>query len=220
MLGLCGVEAPEYMQGTPFLGPDSSEERRYVYGARDRVDEAFDLARSVRDHRYLYIRNFMPQLSYHQPSFYPDQGVIRAEISRYARENASRLSPAQAHYVALTRPREELYDVIADPWNESNLAQAAGHQVVLHRMREALNRWIVGTRDVGFLPEEEVWRRLGKQAGQTPYELRQSAAAYPLERLLDAASQVGTGPESLARLVESLADDEPGVAPTTELDAR
>ncbi|MGM0489741.1 MAG: sulfatase-like hydrolase/transferase, partial [Planctomycetota bacterium] len=208
VLNLCGIEIPEFMQGKPFLGNDSGEKRQYVYGARDRVDEVYDLARSVRDERYLYIRNFMPHLSYHQPSFYPDQGVIRAEITRYARKNSSRLTPAQAHYVADTRPVEELYDVVADPWNENNLAESPDHQKVLRRMRNALRKWMLDLRDAGFLPEEQVWSRLD---GRTPYELRQSPAEYPLKRLLRTAMRVGTDPESLDELVESLSDPEPGV---------
>jgi uncharacterized sulfatase len=75
------------MQGVPFLGPEKGKPRRYVYGARDRVDEVFDLARSVRDHRYLYIRNFMPHLSYRQPSYWPEQGAIHDEITRFMRQS-------------------------------------------------------------------------------------------------------------------------------------
>ena len=124
---------------------------------------------------------------------------------------AEERTETQRGYVAPTRPREELYDVIADPWNENNLVQSTDHQDVLRRMRGALTQWIVEMRDVSFLPEEEVWRRIDKQDGQTPYELRKSPAEYPLARLLDAASQVGAGPESLESLVKGLSDDEPGV---------
>jgi len=51
-----------------FLGSAEGKPRRYVHGHRDRVDEAYDCCRSVRDEQYLYIRNYMPHLSYHQPS--------------------------------------------------------------------------------------------------------------------------------------------------------
>lgn len=212
VLNLCRIEIPDFMQGKPFLGPGSDQQRRYVYGARDRVDEAYDLARSIRDKHYLYIRNFMPHLSYHQPSFYPDQGVIRAEISRYAREHASQLNRAQAHYVADTRPLEELYDVVADPENTKNLAHSPDHQHILRRMRQDLFAWILQLRDAGFLPEEEVWRRLANQtANQTPYQLRSAKTEYPLPRLLNAAAHVGAGPGSFDDMTRALSDDEPGV---------
>ena len=55
VLGLVGVQSPEYMQGLPFIGANSNMERKYVYGNRDRVDEVFDCSRSVRNKRWLYI---------------------------------------------------------------------------------------------------------------------------------------------------------------------
>ena len=41
------------MEGKPFLGPEAVPARHYTYGHRDRVDEVHDLARSVRDKRFL-----------------------------------------------------------------------------------------------------------------------------------------------------------------------
>ncbi len=199
---------PSYMQGLPFLGSGSEKQRRYVYGARDRVDEAFDLARSVRDEQFLYIHNFMPHLSYHQPSYYPDQGVIRAEITRYANEHRGELTPALAHYVAATRPVEELYDTMADPLNVKNLAESPQYAAVLTRMRSALQDWIFTTRDLGFLPEEEMWPRI---AHTTPFELGKSQQGYPLLRLVRAASQVGAGPDSVKTAIAALRDEEAGV---------
>lgn len=73
------------MQGKAFLGETAARPRDYVFGARDRVDEAFDLSRSVRDGRYLYIRNYMPHLSWNQPEGYSDQSVMRQEITKSGR---------------------------------------------------------------------------------------------------------------------------------------
>ncbi|MBI3464289.1 MAG: sulfatase-like hydrolase/transferase [Planctomycetes bacterium] len=72
VLSLAGVAVPQHMQGAAFLGPAASEPREYAYGARDRVDEAFDTTRSVRDDRWLYIRNYRPDLSWAQPEGYSD----------------------------------------------------------------------------------------------------------------------------------------------------
>ena len=82
VLSLAGLPIPKHMQGKAFLGAAAAEPRQYVYGARDRVDEAYDLARSVRDKRYLYVRNYMPHLSYNQPSYYSDLGEIRGDIGK------------------------------------------------------------------------------------------------------------------------------------------
>ena len=84
VLSLCGSPAPAHLQGMAFLGPEAGTPREFVHGARDRVDEAFDVARSVRDGRWLYIRNFMPHLSWMQPEGYSDASTFRQEFKRLA----------------------------------------------------------------------------------------------------------------------------------------
>ncbi len=58
VLNLAGVSLPDQFQGRPFLGPDLPPVRRYIYGARDRMDERYDIIRMVRDQRFRYIRNY------------------------------------------------------------------------------------------------------------------------------------------------------------------
>jgi arylsulfatase A-like enzyme len=190
MLSLLGLEIPSYMQGTAFLGPGQGEPRSRVFGARDRIDEAYDLARSVRDHDYLYIRNYMPHLSWNQPSWYSDQAEIRREIERYAR--AGRLEGPALDYARPTRPREELYLVREDPLQLRNLVYFDEHRDALSEKRRELTSWIRDTHDVGFLPEAEVWARIGEGA-TTPYAIARDEDAYPQERITGAAALVGRG---------------------------
>ena len=208
LLSLLGITIPEHMQGVPFLGLKAEPPRQFVYGARDRVDEVFDLARSVRDGRYLYIRNFMPHLSYHQPSAYPDQGEIRGDIDRVLRETPERLTPPQRHYAGPTRPPEELYDSLSDPLNLKNLAASPHHRDVLDTMRKELRRWMVQTRDLGFLPEVEAWQR---SAGTTPYEMAKDPARYPQSKLIDTASLAGSGVGARDQLLRRLCHEDSAV---------
>ena len=187
VLSLCGVPVPPYMQGTAFLGEQVGEPRDFVFGARDRVDEAFDLARSVRDHRWLYIRNYMPHLSWMQPEAYSDHSPFRRELRRMAAEGE--LGPGPMTYAAPRRAREELYDTHADPHQINNLASHPEHQQVLATMRRTMRDWQIETGDAGFLTESQVWRRIADQT--TPYELRRDPQRYPLESLLAAADAVG-----------------------------
>ena len=60
VLSLAGVSLPAGLSGQPFLGPDAHRGRRFIHGARDRLDERQDLVRSVRTERYRYVRNLMP----------------------------------------------------------------------------------------------------------------------------------------------------------------
>ncbi|MDZ7721433.1 MAG: hypothetical protein U5R06_01075 [candidate division KSB1 bacterium] len=79
VLNLAGLPAPEYMQGRPFLGPDLTAQRSAVFGARDRMDERYDIIRMVRDKRYRYIRNYEPYKPYHQYMRSCENGPVMSE---------------------------------------------------------------------------------------------------------------------------------------------
>ena len=63
ILSLAGIRPPSYMHGIPFLGRYEGSERSYVYGARDRLDEIVERQTCVRDARYRYVRNHLPEKS-------------------------------------------------------------------------------------------------------------------------------------------------------------
>jgi len=206
VLSLCGVKRLTQFQGTAFLGTDAGMPREFVYGARDRVDEAFDVARSVRDGRWLYIRNFMPHLSWMQPEGYSDQSTFRRELQRLAKEN--KLEGGARMYAAPRRPLEELYDTQADPAQLHNLASDVVQQDKLEQMRSELRQWQIETRDAGFITEPDLWSRL--KPGETPCGIAQMDARYPLARLLDAADAVGRD-DKAAYQHQLLHDADPGV---------
>jgi arylsulfatase A-like enzyme len=186
VLSLAGAPAPAHLQGRAFLGraAAAAPAREYVFGARDRVDEAFDLSRSVRDRRWLYIRNYMPHLPGLQPEAYSDTSTFRRELRQLA------------GYALAPRPREELFDTVADPQQLQNLAADPRHAATLARLRAALRTWQLETRDLGFATEPEVWAAL--PAVGTPLALAHDSARYPLPRLLDAAAQVGAADAATA----------------------
>lgn len=206
VLSLCGVKKLTQFQGTAFLGADAGKPREFVYGARDRVDEAFDVARSVRGGRWLYIRNFMPHLSWMQPEGYSDQSTFRRELKRLAKEN--QLEGGARMYAAPRRPLEELYDTQADPAQLHNLADDATQLDTLTQMRTALRQWQVETRDAGFLTEPDMWSRL--KPGETPSSIAQVDTRYPLARLLDVAAGVGRDDQA-AHQRDLLQDADAGV---------
>ena len=166
VLSLAGAEIPDFMQGQPFLGDADTEPREFVYGHRDRVDEVRDLARSVRDKRWLYIRNFMPHLGYNQPTSWPDQGAIRHEFYRLT--DREKMTDAQWQFAGPTRPVEELYDCQADPLNLNNLANDPQQNERLSKLRDTLFDHLFATRDFGFIAESEAWRMT---SGTTPWGL-------------------------------------------------
>ena len=204
VLNLLGQPIPEYMQGTPFLGEKAAEPRQYIYGARDRVDEAYDLARSVRDPRWLYIRNFKPHLSYNQPSAYSDLGEIRDEITELAAKGKLQEGP-QLAYAGPVKPLEELYDTENDPLCLKNLAALPEHKDRLSRLRNEQKQWSMKMRDLGFLPED-VALTLSQE---TP--LIDLPKNYPLGEIRQAAELVGAGKERITEMVACFASENPAV---------
>ena len=63
LLSLVGVEPPAWMQGHAFAGPFQTAPPALLFGERGRMDERYDLVRSVTDGRYVYLRNFYPHVS-------------------------------------------------------------------------------------------------------------------------------------------------------------
>ena len=203
VLSLTGAPIPEAMQGQPFLGAKNTRPRRYVYGHRDRVDEVRDLARSVRDGRYLYIRNYLPHLGYNPPTVWPDNGEIRHEFYRLTDEK--KMTPAQWHFAAPTRAIEELYDCQVDPQNLRNLADSRKHQAILNRLRAAHRKHIRDTVDLGFLPESEAWEMFRKKTGWT---LGQTGKVNMVP-IHAAAAQVGFASEKA--IVKNLTSQNPSI---------
>jgi N-sulfoglucosamine sulfohydrolase len=152
VLSLAGLEAPPHFQGQAFLGPKRTQKpRAYAHSARDRMDERYDLIRSVRDTRYRYVRNFMPWLTRAQHVSYGDQMPTLREMRRLFA--AGKLAGPELAFFEPTKPFEELYDTEADPHETRNLATDPKHAEVLFRMREELERWMTSTGDIGFIPE-------------------------------------------------------------------
>jgi hypothetical protein len=186
VLSLTGLPIPAAMQGRPFLGHKVAPPRECVFAARDRVDEVFDCSRAVRDARWLYIRNYMPHLSWMPPEGFSDQSLMRQELVQLAA--AGKLNAAQMTYAAPTRPQEELYDTVADPWQLHNLADSREHRSTFAQMRQRLRTWQQEIRDVGFLTEHDLVVRCG---GRPPYQWAHEKGTFPWERVLMTADSVG-----------------------------
>jgi len=157
VLSLAGVTVPSEMQGHIFLGPHRAPERKYIFAARDRMDETYDRIRAVRDRQFKYIRNFHPELPCAQRIQYME---LMPTMAVWREWNAQgKLSGAQKLFFAKTKPREELYDLDADPHEIKNLAGSWKHRARLRELRTALDRWMAETGDMGAVPETELIAR-------------------------------------------------------------
>lgn len=151
MLSLAGLKIPSHMQGRAFLGSRKAEPREYIFAARDRMDEAYDLIRAVRDKRFKYIRNYMWYLTRGQDLRYMNQMPTMQAMRRLHAEG--RLQGPQTQYFEPTKPIEELYDTVSDPHEVRNLAGDPACAETLHRLRRIHEQWYDETQDIGLIPE-------------------------------------------------------------------
>lgn len=207
-LNIAGVPVPNHMQGQPFLGANLPTPRQYIYGARDRMDERYDIIRMVRDKQYRYIRNYEPFKPYYQYMNTPEKGETMKEIRKA--EASGTANPVLALNLKAGKPKEELYDVDADPHEINNLADDPAYADTLTRLREAHLDWVLETRDVGLIPEPDIAEREAK-LGSAWAILNGDDGAELMARVREASSLALAGPEKRDRMTAMLDDDDAAV---------
>ena len=140
MLSLTECEIPAHLQGQSFLGRAKAQPRKYIFAARDRMDSEYDRVRAIRDHRYLYLRNYMPEKPYYQDIGYRLQQPMMPVILRMKEEG--KLNETQMLWFRENKPKEELYDCEKDPDQLTNLADDPQHTGKLAEMRREFDEWI------------------------------------------------------------------------------
>ncbi|OCT12786.1 hypothetical protein A8709_32555 [Paenibacillus pectinilyticus] len=160
VLQLAGVPVPKHMQGQAFLSVNSvhAAPRKYVFAARDRHDEGYDMVRSIRDSRYKYIRNYYMEKPYFDWVPYGHHHGMMQEVWRlYA---LGELNSLQKTLIEGCRPPEELYDCENDPHEITNLAQDPNYSTILARLSDDLDSWRSGVGDMGDIPESIIANRM------------------------------------------------------------
>ncbi|MHC4993683.1 MAG: sulfatase-like hydrolase/transferase [Planctomycetota bacterium] len=198
LLSLAGVQPPDHFQGHAFMGQHEAPAQPYIFGFRGRMDERYDMVRTVRDQRYHYIRNYNPHKIYGQYIAY----MFVTPTTRVWKEmyDAGKLNEAQAKFWQ-TKPAEELYDLRRDPDEVKNLAHSPDHQEILAKLRQALQGHMIKTRDIGFLPEPEIRART---VDSTAYEVGH-AEGFPIRNLIKAANIASSGdPSNTPLLAQAL----------------
>jgi arylsulfatase A-like enzyme len=152
-LSIAGIERPAGMQSRNFLGDRPDPPRTYAFSARDRIDETVNRIRSVRDSRYHYLRNYMPQQGFASLNRYKEKCFAIKPVMREMLRQGKLTGPAAELFKPL--PFEQLYDTEADPHEIRDLAGSdkPEHREALLRLRTALDVWLVETGDRGEWPE-------------------------------------------------------------------
>ncbi len=187
VLDLAGVAIPQNMSGKSFISEKEINEKDFVFGTSDRVDEAYETARTIRTKKFRYIRNFLPYTPLIQPNFYSDKSESMQELSKF--RNQPGLTPAQSILFAENRPAEELYDVVNDPYEINNLAGRPEYRQVLEQMRTNLRSEILKSFDTGLMPEPEMIRLA---ENSYPFDIAKNDALFPVAEVLDACDLIIT----------------------------
>ena len=156
VLSLTGQKPPKYMDGKAFAGPFEEAPRDYIYGSADRFDESTDMQRSVLDGRYVYIKNFIPELPLIYRNRYREQIPMNKHLIELDADG--KLEGDAAYIFMKTKPLEELYDLKNDPYEVNNLANDPAHAEKLKLLRSQLSQWQASIKDRGFTPESEIIR--------------------------------------------------------------
>jgi uncharacterized sulfatase len=190
------------MQGHAFLGQFDTSPQNYLHGLRGRMDERYDLVRSVRNQRYVYIRNYMPHLVYGQYLNY----MFQTPTTRVWKQlyDEGKLKPPQTFFWE-PKPAEELYDLQTDKDEVKNLAYSPEHQDILNELRQAQREHALKIRDTGLLTESEQQRRA---AGTTRYEMGHDNAKYPLEKILTMAEAASSKKALVVKQIKDGLKDE------------
>ncbi|MGJ8680821.1 sulfatase family protein [Paraglaciecola sp.] len=138
ILTMASVNIPDYIQGKSYLIDQSLKPRKYVFASKDRIDGFPFRERAVRDHKFKYIKNYMPEQPGGVHIAYRDQ--LASMQSMWKLLEQGKLNKQQEFWFT-SRPADELYDITQDPFELNNLAAQTKYQKQLVTMRQALSDW-------------------------------------------------------------------------------
>lgn len=163
-LEVSGTAVPKEMSGKsllPFLKNQSLKHREEVYLERERHantrkgNESYPV-RAIRNKKFLYIRNFEPEL---HPAGDPEKWY---SVGRYGDVDASpskdlildNLKDFEFYFKRAfgKRPAEELYDLSRDPNQLNNVINDKKYLKSLNILRSKLNEWMKSSQDPRLKP--------------------------------------------------------------------
>ncbi len=151
----------------PILKNPLAEIRKYVF-AEDHWHDYEDHGRAVLDRKWKFIRNDYMDLT-GTPSADVGRSLTFQAMRRLKVQN--KLNPSQLVCFKTPRPKYELFDLEADPFELHNLANDSTYARIKAELLQALNDWSVETHD--FMPSQRTPDEFDRFTGDPDHTVRQ-----------------------------------------------
>jgi len=154
VLSLLNIEPPKHYDGKAIAGPYEDDPREYAFGTADRFDESTDMQRSVLDGRYVYVKNFLPELPLIYRNKYRERITMNSKLIQM--DSFNMLEGDAAYIFMKTKPVEEFYDLANDPYEVHNIIDNPKYFKRINDFRAALENWQKEINDQGFIAENKL----------------------------------------------------------------
>ena len=196
VLSLSGGTPQPTMEGRAWFGPRAQPAEDFLFGFRERMDERIDLSHCLRDERFAYTANYMPQLPAGQSLAF--QMETPTTLKWYEAFKNGQTNEIQSAFW-LPRSAEEFYDLNVDPYCVKNLIDDPQWKDQISRFRVAHRKKALASPDYSFIPESISIRSDNTSSVADAFEAAQTA------------SLLATDPTSDEQVLKMLQDDDPSV---------
>ncbi len=139
ILEAAGIAPPVPLHGKSLFSEDVKN-RKYVFAARDKMDDTHDAMRAIRSKDHKLILNLMPERAWCQFSRYKESAYpALAEMNVLNLKGL--LTLEQAAFMASNKPEIELFDLRTDPHEVHNLADDPAYAKVKAELLSELENW-------------------------------------------------------------------------------
>lgn len=155
ILEMAGIATPEYYHGTSLLS-STDDADDFAFGFRGRMDEAYDMVRTIRQGDYRYTINFYP----HRPDGQHVQYLWKApHLAAWEAYHDEGKTNENTGLFWTSRSVEGLYNIVEDPYQVNNLAQDPSQTQRLESMRGTMTDYLLKIGDLGFIPEGVLYEK-------------------------------------------------------------
>ena len=155
LIDIAGGKPPTDLDGMSFKNVFSGQQTAFrdrIYGTHTRDwDMNVFPQRCIRDHQYKYILNLLPENT-RTTHFTEVEGIHESHAvvwNSWVKKAKDNPKIAELVYLTQHHPVEELYDVIADPFELNNLAFLDTSRTILEKMRDDVQQWMQLQGDEG-----------------------------------------------------------------------